>query len=66
MTTFLILAATIALLILITATIRAVRTDGRGHLPAIRSHPGWQESGEDQAGTYPAGRSVFSTLPYLP
>lgn len=66
MTSFLIFAAAVVLLILVTATVRAISTDGRGHLPPIRSHPEWGGNGEEQTGLPPAGHGAFSTLPYLP
>lgn len=46
MITFLLLST--ALLILLgAATVRAVSRDGRGHLPPVKSHYDWDESGTE-------------------
>ncbi|MET4061104.1 hypothetical protein ABIB35_002669 [Arthrobacter sp. UYP6] len=66
MVTLILLVGVAALLFLVIATVHAVSGDGRGHLPPVRSHPEWGETGTDQSGAGPGGRGEFSTLPYLP
>lgn len=45
MATFLLLFSTVLLLLLVAATILAVRRDGSGHLPPVPSHHRWDETG---------------------
>lgn len=67
MATFILLFSTVLLLLLVTATVLAVKRDGSGHLPPVRSHYGWDETGAGTSfSTLHDARDRHLNLAYIP
>lgn len=67
METILLVLFSLLLLLLTAAVIHTVNNDGRGHLPPVRSHHDWNETGAGTSFTSLRDyRDLSGGLPYTP